>query len=339
MGVYVKDPLVSVIIPVHNAEKYIRDSILSILEQTYKNIELVIIDDASTDNSLNIINEINDDRIIVIKNETNLKQSMTRNKGLALAKGKYIANMDADDVCKKNRILKQVEFMERNTDIDVCGAFLRAFGNGKNYIMRFPTDKHDLMVRSIYATPFGHPTVMIRKSSIEKYNIKYDKNYTYSQDFELWSRIAFNGAKFANIPEELFLYRVSNNQISARYFSEQQIFKGKIIERNINFISKKRITLSTLTNNCFSVHEVKKDINDICNCEMGNNMLLTNSDVADIKRKIIFIILNRSSFLGVKIFPLFCHNLKYDIYKKEVLKLLLKIIFRYNPARLNEKSS
>ena len=333
-----KKPLVSIIMPVHNAEKYICDSLNSILTQTYKNLEIIIIDDASDDKSVDIISQVDDERIVLIRNERNLKQSLTRNKGIALAKGKYIANMDADDISEKTRIQEQVEFMENHDDIDICGTFLKAFGNNKRYIMKFPVHPHDLMIQSIYASPFGHPAVMIRKSSIDRYGIKYDSNYTYSQDFELWSRIAFKGARFANIPKTLFYYRVSDSQISNKHYAEQQIFRGSIVERNVNSLINDKIRLFTLTNNRYALADVKKDVKNISIANFYNCECFKEDDIDSIKKKIIFIILNRSSFMGVKIIPLYLKFFWREIYKKDIIKLLVKIFIKYNPAKIEEDS-
>ncbi len=310
--------------PVYNAEKYIYDALQSIVKQTYNNLEIIVIDDASNDDTASIVRSIDDKRIKIVKNKVNLKQSASRNKGLMLAKGKYIANMDADDISLPSRIERQVCFMEKNKDVDVCGTYIKLVGKRKDKIIKYPVSSIELEQMSIYATPFAHPTVMMRKSSIEKYEISYDSLFTYAQDFELWSRLALKGAKYANIPEVLFLYRVSDGQISIKHFSEQQMFKGKIIERNVRLLTKRDIYLNTLTSKEFSVIDVKNNIDIIHNVAIEDKL----------KKQLIFIILNRASFIGIPLIFLFFKNFYGVLYKKTIIKLLIKILIRYNPASL-----
>lgn len=318
-------PLVSVILPAYNAEKYIRDAIMSIVNQTYKNMEIIVIDDASRDNTVSIVNSIDDDRIKLLVNEKNMRQSATRNKGIMLAKGKYIANMDSDDISLPNRIEKQVIYMEENMDVDVCGTFAKTFGE-KSYVVEYPIDSQTLGTRALYATPFAHPTVMFRKSSIKRYEIAYDSHFVYAQDFELFSRLALKKSKFANIPEILFLYRISSEQISYKHFSEQQIFRGEVIERNISCLAGRKINLYTLTMDRYSVKDVRNDIGNIKKLNIDK----------EVKKQYIFAVLNRASFMGGAILKDCVENFVFDVYKMSVIKLFAKIILKYNPASLKK---
>lgn len=222
--------LVSVILPVYNAEKYIYDAISSILNQSFKNFELLIINDGSTDGSLKIIEQFNDDRITLINNETNLQLINTLNKGIALSKGEYIARMDADDICHIDRLKKQVAFMESNPDYILCGSWANIIdldGSKKGTIKRI--DQHDLLkVNMLFTTPFIHPTVLLRSNVFTKE--RYSLDALHCEDLELWMRISEKyGGKFYNIPEYLLNYRIHNSNISVEHSEFQKNHRKNII--------------------------------------------------------------------------------------------------------------
>ncbi|MFT4982891.1 MAG: glycosyltransferase involved in cell wall biosynthesis, partial [Bacteroidia bacterium] len=158
-------PLVTVLMPVYNAENYVETAIQSILEQTYVNFELLVIDDGSTDGSATIINGIDDSRINYVKNDVNLKLITTLNKGLKLAKGKYIARLDADDIAEKTRLQEQVDFMEANVVVGLSGTWYTAFGT-VNSTVRNPTSNQDIRFMALYQCPIIHPSTIFRTSVI-----------------------------------------------------------------------------------------------------------------------------------------------------------------------------
>lgn len=203
---------ISVLMSVHNGEKYLHKAIDSILNQTFKNFEFIILDDASTDNSLNIIQTYQDSRIRLIKNEQNLGLTKSLNKGLDLCEGKYIVRMDADDVSLPNRIQSQVDYMEKNQDIGVCGSWAKFIGEREGIICKMPINYDEIKCRLMFENVIIHPSVIIHKEMFEKFSLKYDENLQFAQDYELWCR-AIDCFKFANIPEVLLLYRIHQGQI------------------------------------------------------------------------------------------------------------------------------
>jgi glycosyltransferase involved in cell wall biosynthesis len=211
-------PLVSVILPCYNAGEYIEQAILSIINQTYKNLEIIIVDDYSTDNSLVIIEQLAkiDDRIFVIKNSENLKLIKTLNNMLEIATGKYIARMDADDISMPDRIKKQVDVLETNSNIVVCGTNIEYFGHrrAKNNKFICFEKSDDLKMRLILDSCFAHPSVMIRRDTLVKHNIRYNEEYQCAEDYKLWIDLSRFG-EFYNLQEILLKYRVSDNQISS----------------------------------------------------------------------------------------------------------------------------
>ncbi len=224
-----KAPLVSVVMPVYNGEKYLREAIDSILNQTFKDFELLLINDASTDNSEKIINSYNDSRIIYIKNEQNLGLIKTLNKGLDLAKGEFIARMDQDDISHSERFEKQLIIFKKNPEIGVCGTWFTLFReNHKDKIIEHPEYNDSIKIGLLTSCFIGHPTVMMRKKAIENY--RYDVNYQAAEDFELWTRL-IRVTQFYNIQESLLKYRFHSSNISVLENSVQ-VVNTKIITGN-----------------------------------------------------------------------------------------------------------
>lgn len=212
------EPLVSIIIPVFNAEKYISEALESIINQTYSNLEIIIIDDGSTDNSLNIIGKYNcDNRIKILKNVENMGLIYSLNKGIKESKGKYIARMDADDISDTTRIEKQVEFMEKNTDICICGTGCEVFFNNNKFLKKkinVETDYEKIVAGTLFKCEFIHPSVIMRTEIISENNYRYDFKFKAVEDYELWSRI-INKYKVSNIKESLLSYRILNTSITS----------------------------------------------------------------------------------------------------------------------------
>jgi glycosyltransferase involved in cell wall biosynthesis len=207
-----KKPLVSILMAVYNGEKYLREAIESMLNQTYMNFEFLIINDGSTDATEEIILSYNDERIRYIRNEQNLKLIASLNKGLDLAKGKYIARMDADDISLPRRLEKQVEFMERNSDIGVLGSWVQTLGLEKDREIHFKSGNNQIRFELFIHNYLHHPTVMLRNDILEKYNIKYEQ-YLHAEDYAFWIKLS-NYTKIDILPEILLIYRLHGNNIS-----------------------------------------------------------------------------------------------------------------------------
>jgi len=205
--------LVTVLMPVYNGEKYLKESIESILNQTFRDFEFIIIDDGSADKSAEIIKSFNDTRIRLERNETNLGLIKTLNKGLGLSKGKYIARMDCDDISLSKRLSVQINFMEKHPEIGVCGSWVKIIGLKQKFVNRYPQKHEEARAYLLFNTPFAHPSVIIRKELVDKYNLKYDEGYKHAEDYELWSR-AVEHTKISNIPKVLLHYRMHDKSVS-----------------------------------------------------------------------------------------------------------------------------
>ncbi|ERJ23722.1 glycosyltransferase family 2 protein [Campylobacter concisus] len=240
-----KNPVVSVVMSVYNAEKYLDAAIRSILEQTYNNFEFIIINDGSNDRSLEIIKKYKneDDRIVLISRE-NRGLISSLNEGIVKARGEYIVRMDADDISLPFRIEKQLQVMEHEKDIVVCGSWINIFGENINEkVARYFEYDKQIKANLLVSCCFAHPSVMIRKDAFTNNNILYDERFKNAEDYYLWTQLAKVG-KFYNIPEILLKYRfletsitrLSDKDCSKRYNVLKDIFKEalKAVDLNIS---------------------------------------------------------------------------------------------------------
>lgn len=211
-------PKITVLMPVYNCELYIKEAIDSILNQTFSDFEFLIIDDASTDKTLSIIKTYNDSRIQLIEKPVNSGYTNSLNYGLTIAKGKYIARMDGDDISLPDRFEKQVIFMEANQDVVVCGALYQLIGREEIYDL--PEFHEAIKISLLYGNCLGHPTVMLRNSVLIKNGMKYNIKMEPAEDYDLWVRLIAIG-KLHNLQEVLLNYRIHNTQVSTSRKAQQ----------------------------------------------------------------------------------------------------------------------
>lgn len=223
-------PTVSVVMPVYNAEKYLRQAIESILNQTFKDFEFLIFNDGSTDESANIVEFYTrrDTRIIFFNYQQNTGYLKHLNQGIIEAKGKYIARMDADDISFPERFEKQVTFMEDNQEIGVCGTWFSIFSDSTTInekVKRHPMTDIEIKIALLRYCCFGHPTIMA-KTQLLKLN-PYNKDFYPAEDFDLWARLV-PITKFHNIPEVLLAYRWHGDNISVTQRKAQESNTKKV---------------------------------------------------------------------------------------------------------------
>ena len=226
--------------PAYNAAEHLREAIDSILRQTFSDFEFLIINDGSTDSTVDIINEYNDPRIKLIDNDGNKGLVYTLNKGLEIAKGKYIARMDADDISMANRFERQVEFLENNSDISILSTAFEFLGTP--YHIHFPIDNEGIKVKLLENTALLHPGVMFRKEAVLRNNLQYNEDYKYAEDYHLWTVAAQQGIKMANLDDVLVEYRQHANQVSMSRIKEQDAVKERIKLEYLSFHFKDDLT-------------------------------------------------------------------------------------------------
>ena len=225
-------PKISVVMPAYNAEKYISEAIESILNQTYTDFEFIIINDGSTDKTEHIILSYNDERIVYLKNDENMGIVYTLNRGLAAAKGEFIARMDADDISLPTRFEKQIKYMERHKNTAVLGTSFTVFGEEIDiYPFDFSHNSKRAKAELFFNSSLGHPSVMIKKSVLNDNALRYEDEYKGLEDFVLWWRIAKYG-DIVSLEEPLLKYRKHKSQItSSRDLEFEQKIKKFLIER------------------------------------------------------------------------------------------------------------
>lgn len=200
-------PRISVLLPVYNGQRYIRAAIDSVLRQTFRNFELLIIDDGSTDSTGDIVNSFDDSRIRMVRNIKRLKLSGALNRGLDLSKGEYVARMDADDICFSDRLEIQSAYLDSHPELGICGSHSRIFGMKKWEVHHAPLGRDRVKAHMLFDNPFVHPAVMLRKDFFDRHGLRYNGDYYPTEDYELWSR-ALNYFSGDNIDRVLLKYRL-----------------------------------------------------------------------------------------------------------------------------------
>ncbi|MBD3282362.1 MAG: glycosyltransferase, partial [Candidatus Portnoybacteria bacterium] len=247
------EPKVSIIMSVYNGERYLRDAIESILNQSFKDFEFIIINDGSRDSSKKIVQSYKDPRIVFIENKKNIGLTKSLNKGIKLARGEYVARMDADDISAYNRIEKQVNFLDKNKDYCLVGTTFYYIDENNKVIFKkiVPLTNKEIKKGLVKKNCFAHGSVMIRKKILEKVK-GYREEIKYSQDYDLFIRIA-KKCKVRNLKDVLYKWRMHKESISMRKHKAQKdyvklINKKKPLEESEKEESKKEIE-SRMANN------------------------------------------------------------------------------------------
>ncbi|HVF67307.1 MAG TPA: glycosyltransferase [Pyrinomonadaceae bacterium] len=213
------NPRVSVLLPVYQGERYLREAVDSILNQTFNDFEFIIIDDASTDGSAEIIGSYGDPRIRFVRNDANLGLTATLNAGLELARGEYVARMDQDDVSLPERLSRQVAFMDSRPELAASGTWAKEIDEGGNVTgERRMTVGEQMEYGYWWPCPIIHPSAFIRRSLLG--GIRYEPDVGHAADYDLWLALKKNHA-LDNLPEFLILYRVHGGSTSIMHTDAQ----------------------------------------------------------------------------------------------------------------------
>lgn len=214
-------PQITVLMPVYNAEKYLREAIDSVLNQTFTAFELLIINDGSTDTSEQIIQSYTDPRIRYIKNDKNLRLIATLNKGIGLITTKYMVRADADDINIPERLELQYRYMEEHPEIGLLGTAFELFGeNVSPAITRYSADHNTICLKHLYQIHLSHGTSIFRMSVLKENNLLFDPSFSHAEDYELWTRISAV-TRLANLQQVLYRVRIHENEVSKIHSSTQ----------------------------------------------------------------------------------------------------------------------
>ena len=219
----VKTPKVSVLMCAYNSEKYVAEAIESILNQTFKDFEFIIINDGSTDKTAEIVAEYakRDKRIKFINNKQNAGLIAALNQGLEFCHGEYIARMDSDDISLPTRFEKQVAYMDAHPECGVCGAGIKKFGTNitKEQVFNYQPIMR-LLDFVIHGNKVAHPSTMIRKSVLDEHDIKYNPAYKYAEDFAFWVEVS-KYTEIHNLQQVLLKYRWHDSNVSVTHKQTQ----------------------------------------------------------------------------------------------------------------------
>lgn len=211
-------PVVSVLMTVYNGIDHLRSSIESVLTQSYTDLELIVVDDASTDGSREYLSEVavRDSRVRTFRHEVNLGRSTSARLGVSLCRGRYIARLDADDEMESTRIARQAQFMDANPDIDLLGSWATEIDSeGTPLRVRAMPHRHEDIRRLLWANPIIHSSVLVRRSALNQVG-SYDGSLRYLEDYDLWFRCIAHGLRACNLEEPLVRYRIGDHQLRKR---------------------------------------------------------------------------------------------------------------------------
>jgi glycosyltransferase involved in cell wall biosynthesis len=231
-------PLVSVLLSVRNDARFVGEAVASVLAQTLRDLELVVVDDGSTDDTPGVLAAVDDDRLVLIRNEEQLGLAASLNRGLDRATGRYVARLDADDVALPERLQRQVDHIQTRPGVAVVGTAVADLdehgGRGKGHVM--PRGAAPLRWHALFSSPFFHPTVLVDRELLDAHGLRYDAAFLESEDYDLWTRLlAF--ADGDNLPEALVLKRVHAGQASVARSEVQESFQRRVALREIGRIA------------------------------------------------------------------------------------------------------
>jgi glycosyltransferase involved in cell wall biosynthesis len=233
-------PLVSVLLAVHNDARFLREAVASVLRQTLDDLQLLVVDDASTDETPAVLAEVSDSRLVLLRNEERTGLAGSLNRGLEAANGKFVARLDADDVALPDRLQRQVERLRNDERTAVLGSAVVDLDEqgrrGRTHVM--PQGATALRWHALFSSPFFHPTVLVDREVLDAHGLRYDPSFLESEDYDLWTRL-FAYADGDNLPEPLVLKRVHAGQASQRRGEVQQSFQRQVALREIQRIAPK----------------------------------------------------------------------------------------------------
>ncbi len=217
-------PLVSVVLSTYNDAAFLRESVQSLLGQSFRDLELIIVDDGSTDNTAAVLAGFQDSRLRVLRNQRNLGLAASLNRGIGLASGKYIARQDADTISAANRLQVQVDYLARHPDAVVVGTNVVATEETGRVrgLWTLPPEDIDIKWTLLFRTPLIHPTVMMRADALARAGLySEDAEFCYVEDFELWQRLCPLGT-CANLREPLMNFTCREGSVCVRHADPQQ---------------------------------------------------------------------------------------------------------------------
>lgn len=227
-------PALSVLLAVRNDARYIGEAVASVLNQTARDLELLVVDDASTDNTARVLEGVSDARLRLLRNDRQLGLAASLNRGLDETQGRFVARLDADDVARPDRFERQLEAIAGKA---VVGSAIRDVDEeGRpGRVHRMPVGARAVRWHALFSSPFFHPTVLVDREALG--DLHYDTSFAESEDYDLWTRLLATGAEGGNVPEALVLKRVHAGQASVRRGDLQRSFQRRVALREIERVA------------------------------------------------------------------------------------------------------
>lgn len=219
---------ITILMAAFNAENFLKETLDSIFAQSFSDFNLLVVEDGSFDKTLELLKEYKEDRLYILPNEENIRLVASLNRGLKIIQSEYIFRMDADDLIHQDRLKIQYEFMVENQDVDICGSYIKNFGDLNNTI-KMPLSDKEIKASIPFHSIMAHATVVFRTAHLRKHNYDYREKHMFMEDIDLWSRI-FKFTKFANIPRELYYYRWEGQNITGANMVSRQEREEKFFE-------------------------------------------------------------------------------------------------------------
>lgn len=225
-------PGVTVLMPVRNGAAHVREAAESILSQTFRDFEFLVVDDASDDGTVGILESLGDPRLRIVRSRERLRFSGALNLGLDLARGDWIARMDADDIALPDRLARQLAFLRAHPDVGLCGGLATAFGLRQGPYFRPPLSPSEIQAYLLFDSPFVHPTVLMRRELFARHGLRFDPAFCPADDYELWSRAA-RLVPAANLDRVVLRYRVHRASLTEASWGDMDACAARVAGREL----------------------------------------------------------------------------------------------------------
>lgn len=319
-------PRISVIMSVYNSAPFLREAVDSILNQTFGDFEFLIVDDKSTDDSLEILKSYSDNRIQIFENQENIGLTKSLNKLLKIAKGEFIARMDADDISLPERFEKQVSFLEVNQSVVLCGT--QIINSRDNSISSFPITHSHIATSLLFENPIAHPTVMFNLKA-NALSILYNEKFDVAQDYELWTNLIEKG-NFENLNNAQLIYRNHSTNIGVikhkRQLEISRIIKQQYLKKTIDNlpVSIQNIILTPEELSPIDIELALSELEILKSAVFKSNLISYRS----FREHLLIITINKlGNIISKKGMYIIIKEFRFRILNKKVLRPFLSYLF------------
>lgn len=234
------NPLVSILMPVYRTEPWLREAIDSMLNQTFTDFELIILNDCSPDDAETILDTYSDPRIVRYRGDHNVGLANILNHGLDMARGRYIARMDSDDLSLPDRLAIQVAYLDSHPNIDLCSTAMQLFGSRDDLWVR-SADPEKVRIDALFHSPILHASSLWRRDRFEAFGLRFRQQWVPAEDYELWTRALLSGLRLVNLPQPLYLYRIHPHQATANPSPREQEVRQAYLRAALPSLSNQQV--------------------------------------------------------------------------------------------------